>query len=484
VFDSSRFRPYGCPSVLGFDFGHIFINDVRSFLSARYGWEKTIPARFISRRLFPRNRTLRSFLIFAVIVRLCGSLLPIRASAQGTVLTVAGFSQQSSEALSREGLDAFMRANGIRVEFIPSWGNSTDQLGLILRTLNGHFRTPDVYLIDVVWPGSLQKNLLDLTPYLNADARGQLPEILMNDTINGRLVSLPLYMNVGLLYYRTDLLKKYGYHEPPRTWDELQRMAARIQRGERAAGHSSFWGYVWQGDAYEGLTCNALEWQSSFGGGRIIGPGGVVTVNNPRTLEALRTATSWVGSISPPSVLSYTEADSLNVFRSGNAAFLRYWSSGYHSNRAPDSAVRDRFSVTLLPAGAEGHAQVVGGFQLAVSRYSAHPQKAAELVLFLTGSNAQKSRALQEGYLPTRSRLYRDVQVLEAVPEARIVSEAKPESWVLRPASIAGPGYSAISKCYFETVHSILARQCSPEKGLRDLQQKLTDSKQSFAASR
>lgn len=422
-----------------------------SFLSARDGCEKIIPARFIPRRLRPRNHRFHFFLIFAVIVQLCGPLLLIRASAQEIVLTVAGFPEQSSEALSREGLEAFTRANGIRVEFVPSWGNSTDQLGLILRTLNGYFRTPDVYLIDVVWPGTLHTNLLDLTPYLNEDARGHLPEILTNDTIAGRLVALPLYMNVGLLYYRTDLLKKYGYHEPPRTWDELERMAARIQRGERAAGHSSFWGYVWQGDAYEGLTCNALEWQASFGGGRIIGPGGKITVNNPRTLEALRMATSWVGSISPPSVLSYTEADSLNVFRSGNAAFLRYWSSGYHSNRVPDSAVRDRFSVTLLPAGAQDHAQVVGGFQLAVSRYSAHPQKAAALVGFLTGSNVQKSRALQEGYLPTRSSLYQDVQVLEAVPEARIVREAKPESWVLRPSSIAGAGIFRHLKMLFRS---------------------------------
>jgi trehalose/maltose transport system substrate-binding protein len=314
-----------------------------------------------------------------------------------------------------------------------------------------------------------------LTPYLDEDAREQLPELLKNDTINGRIVGLPFYLNSGLLYYRTDLLKKYGYHGPPDTWEQLERMAAQIQRGERTAGHGTFWGYVWQGGAYEGLTCNALEWQASFGGGRIIEPDGTISVNNSQTATAFRRATAWVGSISPPSVLSYTESDSLNVFRSGNAAFMRYWSSGYRANRAADSAVRGRFNVTLLPAGPHGRAQTMGGFQLAVSRYSSHPREAAELVLYLTGGKVQKSRAVQEGYLPTISRLFLDPEVVEAVPEIKIVSKAERETWVARPSSVAAGKYSVVSKDYYETVHRILTRQCRPEKGLEDLEKELQD---------
>ena len=130
-------------------------------------------------------------------------------------------------------------------------------------------------------------------------------------------------MNVGMLYYRTDLLKKYGYRKPPDTWDELESMSARIQQGERAAGNRDFWGYVWQGAAYEGLTCDALEWQESFGGGRIIEADRAISVNNPAAAQALAKAQGWVGTISPKGVLSYTESDSMAVFRAGNAAFLR-----------------------------------------------------------------------------------------------------------------------------------------------------------------
>ena len=78
--------------------------------------------------------------------------------------------------------------------------------------------------------------------------------------MNNKLLALPITMDAGILYYRTDLLKKYGYRAPPQTWDELGKMARVIQTGERRAGKNDFWGFAWQGEEGESLTCNALEW--------------------------------------------------------------------------------------------------------------------------------------------------------------------------------------------------------------------------------
>jgi trehalose/maltose transport system substrate-binding protein len=426
----------------------------------------------VLRRLSLGKYALCPLLILVPLVRLCESSLALQPS-RGITLTVAGFGYQAAERLANEGLSEFIRNTGIHVQFLPSWGNSADQLSLILKTLDGHFNTPDVYLIDIIWPGTLHQHLLDLSPYLDNDPGQYLPELLKNNTIAGRIVSLPFYLNAGMLFYRTDLLRKYGYRQPPSTWEELQRMAAHIQRGERAAGHNSFWGYVWQGAAYEGLTCNALEWQASFGGGRILEPDGAIHVNNPQTANAFRMAAGWVGSISPQSIVSYTESDSLNVFRSGDAAFMRYWSSGYRANQAPDSQVRGRFNVTQLPAGPGGRAQSVGGFQLAVSRYSAHSREAAKLVEYLTSNKVQKLRVVQEGYLPTVSQLYSDTDVLEAVPEAKVFRNARRESWVARPSSIAAAKYSTLSRDYYDTVHRILTGQASPERALDELEKRL-----------
>src|SRR5262249_47378369 len=159
------------------------------------------------------------------------------------------------EDLRHDALDEFTRTTGIQTGLIPTSGSSGEQLVQALRLLKQRASTPDIYVIDVVWPGTLGPYLLDLAPYADQDARSHQEELLRNDTVQGRLVSLPLYLNVGMLYFRADLLKKYGYRSPPATWRELESMAARIQKGERLAGNRDFWGYVWQGAAYEGLTC-------------------------------------------------------------------------------------------------------------------------------------------------------------------------------------------------------------------------------------
>ena len=156
---------------------------------------------------------------------------------------------------------------------------------------------------------------------------------------------------------------------------------------------------------------------------------------------------------------------------------MRYWSSGYRSIQAPGSQVRARFNVTELPAGPAGRAQIVGGFQLAVSRYSAHPREAAELVEYLTSSKIQRSRAIEEGYLPTISQLYSDVDLLDVVPEINVFRNTRRDSWIARPSAVAAAKYSALSKDYYETVHRILTGQSSPGAALNDLQQALADLK-------
>jgi hypothetical protein len=72
-------------------------------------------------------------------------------------------------------------------------------------------------------------------------------------------------------------------------------MASRIQAGERAEGKKGFWGYVWQGIAAEGLTCNALGWQAPEGGGRIIEKNKTISLNNPAAIQSGQRATRWVG---------------------------------------------------------------------------------------------------------------------------------------------------------------------------------------------
>ena len=116
-----------------------------------------------------------------------------------------------------------------------------------------HSSSIDVAMIDVVWPGAFAPFLVDLKPKLGSQAKIHAQGIIKNDTINEKSVAMPRVGDFGMLYYRTDLLQKYGYSAPPTTWDDLFTMAKKIQDGEQAS-NPNFTGFVFQGNAYEGLT--------------------------------------------------------------------------------------------------------------------------------------------------------------------------------------------------------------------------------------
>ena len=407
--------------------------------------------------------------VTGVIVAVLCAGSTAETAARRVTITISGVGLDHAADLKQDALDELERSTGIRADLIPTPGDSANQSAQSLRLLEAHSATPDVYVIDVVWPGALGPYLLDLRPWLDVNARSHLPALVRNDIVNGRLVSLPFYLNVGMLYCRRDLLEKYGYRHAPGNWGEPNRWRRASSAGT-GGGNRDFWGYVWQGAAFEGLTCNALEWQAAFGGGHIIEPDGTVSVNNPGTIRAFRQATRWVGAISPPSVLSYTEADSLNAFQSGNAAFLRYWSSGF-----PRARLRNGVQVALLPAGPRGRAQVMGGFQLAVSRYSAHPHEAARLVDFLTGSEVQMRRALTRGYSPTIPRLYDQPELSDALPQVAELRHAGLESWVARPSTVSGAKYAQVSKADYQTVHDILSRKVEAKEAVARLEQQLIE---------
>jgi trehalose/maltose transport system substrate-binding protein len=421
-----------------------------------------------------RLQRLKILLLATGLVAVC-ACGPGLASSRPVTISLMGLTPASGAQLRRAALDQFTRNTGIQVDLAPTLGDSAEQLKLARGLLQRRASTPDVYVMDVVWAGELRNYLLDLRPYLTMGLSEQLPALRRDITAHDRLSTLPLHLNVGMLYYRSDLLAKYGYARPPDTWDELEKMAHVIQRGERAAGNSHFWGYVWQGSGYEGLTCDSLEWQASFGGGHIIEPDGTISVNNARLRAALRKVSNWIGSISPASVLSYREADSLNVFRSGNAAFLRYWSSGFDGVTVAGSGRSGRFAVALLPAGPRGRAQTMGGFSLGVSRYSTHVLEAVRLVLYLCSRQVQASRVLYGHYLPTLSPLYEQKELLAVLPQMALLKRAAVASWVVRPSTITGDKYPAVSREYYQTIHRILARTVRADEALPALEKKLTD---------
>jgi trehalose/maltose transport system substrate-binding protein len=370
--------------------------------------------------------------------------------------------------------------NNVNVEIVYASQSATEYLAQLQQLLAARSTDIDLIQFDVIWPGILAPNMLDLGPALEASGMKDMfyPRILANNTVDGKVVGLPWFTDAGLLYYRTDLLEKYGFSAPPKTWDELEEMARVIQEGERAAGNPEFWGFVWQGNAYEGLTCDALEWIFSNGGGSIVEVDKTISVNNEAAIRAIERAARWVGTISPRGVTTYQEEDARRVFQAGNAAFMRNWPYAYvlgqgGADGTQETAIKDKFAVTALPAGDSGRpAAALGGWQLGVSAYSANPELATQLALWLTAPEQQKERWLKLNNLPTMPAIYQDPDVLAATPW---VADLIPvfENATPRPSTVTAALYNDVSVAFFTAVHDVLTGRRDAATALEELELQL-----------
>jgi len=346
----------------------------------------------------------------------------------------------------------FTEDTGIEVTVIPRPKDATETYATYQRLFQAKSADVDVVTLDVIWPGAFAADLHDLGPKLGDAARQHNEEIVKNNTVDGKLVAMPWFTDFGMLYYRSDLLQKYGYAKPPSTWDELEQMAKKIQDGERAS-NPNFVGFVWQGKAYEGLTCDALEWIFSQGGGAIM-DGKKPTVNNPEAAKALSRARGWVGGISPRGVVGYGEEEARNIFHGGNAAFMRNWPYAYAAGSADKSPIKGKFDVAPLPHDpGQKSAGTIGGWEIGVSRFSKNPDAAIELVRYLTSPEAEKYRAVNGSFLPTIPKVQSDPEVIKALP---FLANVKDTTLVARPSSATGDRYNEASIAFFQGVSQVL----------------------------
>lgn len=392
-------------------------------------------------------------------------------------ITIAGGSVGAELDLTKEAVAMFEAANpNIKVRVLDTPDLADDRLGLYLQFLEARSAELDVLQVDVIWPGDLADHLVNLYDYpgFKAEAKKHFPAIIENNTVGGKLVAMPWFTDAGLLYYRSDLLEKYGV-SVPKTWAELEAAAKKIQDGERAAGNSDFWGFVWQGNNYEGLTCDALEWIYSMGGGTIVSPDKKITINNPQAIEAIEMAARWVGTISPRGVTGMTEEPSRNMWQAGNAAFMRNWPYAYSLGHSDGSAIKGKFDVAPLPGRtANDGAATLGGWQLSVSKYSKNPEAAAKLALFLTGPEVQKMRAVKGSFNPTYMDLYNDQDVLTANPFFGSLYDVFINACA-RPSTATAPQYADTSRLFYSHVHEVLTGKRDAASAMRSLEQELAN---------
>jgi trehalose/maltose transport system substrate-binding protein len=377
----------------------------------------------------------------------------IKSKYGGQTITFVGDSVGGGHQRDTTLAKKFSQQTGITVKVVPHPSASDAAYSQLARAFSTHSSSIDVAMIDVVWPGAFAPFLVDLKPKLGQQAKQHSAGIVQSDTVKGKLVAMPWFGDFGMLYYRTDLLKKYGYKRPPASWTQLFQMAKKIQAGEQAS-NPSFSGFVYQGNAYEGLTCNALEWIASSGGGHFI-DGGKATINNSKAANILNMFRANVGVTSPRAVTTYQEGEAQTAFTNGDAAFERNWPYAYSLNTAAGSKVKGKFAVAPLPHGAGGHSvATVGGWQLAVSKYSKHQDAAIEFVRYMTSKAVEKFDTITNSNVPTIPSLALDKQVRKAAPYLNPATANVPRA--TRPSTVLGAKYNEGSKDIYQAISRIL----------------------------
>lgn len=366
-------------------------------------------------------------------------------------------------ALGAEGqvlvrqLSRFMKEHpGIKVvqQVTPDAADQKHQL--YVQWLNAGASDPDILQLDVIWTPEFAAAgwILPLDRFL-PDTAAFFPSTIAANRWQDSLYALPWFADVGMLYWRTDLM-----NEPPATFDDLVRQA---QRARRKGGPR--YGFVWQGARYEGLITTFLEYLGAYGG-RIL-EGGRVVVNSEAGLRALTEMRNEIyrDEVIPTIVLTWHEEETRFAFQNGEAAFMRNWPYAYPLMQDnSESRVAGKFAVAPMPAGPGGsHTAAIGGAQLAINRRTEHPEAAWTLINYLTQPEQMRERAEVVGQFPTRTALYEDPTLASglAIPPAmvrRIIEYAVP-----RPVT---PIYTQLSEILQIHLHRALTRQAEPVAAL------------------
>jgi trehalose/maltose transport system substrate-binding protein len=334
----------------------------------------------------------------------------------------------------------------------------------LITTISGGATSPDVYMGDVIWPGQFGKAGLaaPLSKYLPSSYFSSFaPGLVQGASYNGQVYGAPLYEDEGFLYYRKDLLAK-EHMTVPTTWEQLESDATTlVHKGDVK------YGYVWQGDSYEGLTCNFMEYLGSAGGTALNSNLTKATIDSPAGQKALTFMRSLITSgASPSAVTTMQEPQAMSAFANGQSAFLRNWDYGYnYANTASSpSKIVGKVGVAPLPAFAGETApgtSNIGGWNLYINPHSKNIAADLTFIKWMTSPTAQTVLATQFSEIPTVQSVRTSAAVVAKNPVLATVPKTR---LIPRPAQT--PDYAKVSQAIYTNVNAVLTGSSSASSGL------------------
>jgi multiple sugar transport system substrate-binding protein len=407
----------------------------------------------------------------AVGIALTG--LPLAAGATAYASSTSGpsgtitwdansFSPAASQAL---GALFHKTYPSITVNVVQAPSNEQTYLSELVTQISGGASTPDVFMGDVIWPSQFETDGLALT--LNhtslASVTGRFnSSLISNATVNGNLVAIPLFVDQGTLYYRSDLLKKA--HLPvPATWSQLQSEAITLVKD-----HSVKYGYLWDGSSSLGIFNDFTEWMADAGGSILNSSGTQATLD---TSAGARVGAFMRGLLTSGASPSTTTAANIltevTTFAAGDAAFMRSWDFAYAELNTPaTSQVVGKFAVAPMPSFTAGKpgAGEIGGWDLYINPHSKNAAAAELFVNWLSSTPIQVMIGADDALTPANSVAQKNPAVVAKDPLALIPAH---EVLVSRPKS---PAISEIGTAIAANMGKVETGSISVQAGLKATQ--------------
>jgi len=319
----------------------------------------------------------------------------------------------------------------------------------------------DLVYMDVTWTPKFAAAgwLLNLSYRISSS---ELANFLPADVTAGRyrdgLYRIPMRSDIGVLYYRQDLLQQAG-SQPPQTFAELVRIGRSLQQQGKAT-----WGYLWQGRQYEGSVAMFVEILQGFGGTWIDPKTRQVGLDSPEAIQAVAFLVGTIDQhLSPPGVITYREEDGRYLFQAGNAVFLRSWPYVWALANKPDSPIKGKLGLVPMvhnPGATSGACK--GGWGFGIASTTKYPDQAWQVIQFLTSADSQRQLALAGGYMPTRTALFTEDAIVAQYPHFPQLLDIA-QNAVLRPPT---PQYAQASDILQRYLSAAFTKRLTPEQAM------------------
>jgi multiple sugar transport system substrate-binding protein len=343
-------------------------------------------------------------------------------------------------------------SQGLKVKIVEFPASADEQRTQFVQRQEAKAGDCDVFRSDVIWTAEFASQgwLYDLTPYVDTIKGRFIPSSLETATYDGKVWGVPSYTNAALLYYRKDKVD-----QAPATWQELYG-AAKDQGG-----------IVFQGAAYEGLTCDWLELAYAAGGEVLSEDGKKAVIDSPENVAATKLMADAVNSgAAPKGVVNYMEPESLTAWQTGKPAYMRNWPYAYALSQDTDK-LKGKFAVATLPEfEGGGRAAILGGGNSVISVYSKNPGGALAVVDFLASQGWQTTLTAEFSQASPMKATWDQPEVQKAIPFHAELRQAIEQARA-RPVS---PVYPQISQAIYKNVNRALTGQTSPEDAMKQAQ--------------